>query len=118
LRTINEWTLQSNLAAKEIMQIDKQIAAAEIRIELAKQELSNHIKQIENARQFEDLMRSKYTNQELYSWMIGQVSAIYFQSYQLAYDVAEWIMVRWRGWIMYCLYMVVTVFHIRLASIL
>jgi hypothetical protein len=85
----HEWTLQSNLAAKEIMQIDKQIAAAEIRKEIANQELSNHVKQIENARQVEDLMRSKYTNQELYSWMVGQVSAIYFQSYQLAYDVAK-----------------------------
>jgi hypothetical protein len=85
----HEWTLQSNLAAKEIMQIDKQIAAAEIREEIANQELSNHVKQIENARQVEDFMRSKYTNQELYSWMVGQVSAIYFQSYQLAYDVAK-----------------------------
>jgi Tc toxin complex TcA C-terminal TcB-binding domain len=29
------------------------------------------------------------TNQELYSWMLGQISAIYFQSYQLAYDLAK-----------------------------
>jgi peptidoglycan hydrolase-like protein with peptidoglycan-binding domain len=85
----HEWSLQSNLAAKEIMQIDKQIVASEIRKEIAKQELSNHVKQIQNARQVEDFMRSKYTNQELYSWMIGQVSAIYFQSYQLAFDVAK-----------------------------
>jgi Tc toxin complex TcA C-terminal TcB-binding domain len=34
-------------------------------------------------------MKSKYTNQELYSWMIGQISAIYFQFYQLAYDLTK-----------------------------
>ena len=85
----NEWALQSNLAAKEIMQIDKQITAADIREKIANQELSNHLKQIENAQQIEDFMRSKYTNQELYSWMVGQVSAVYFNSYQLAYDVAK-----------------------------
>ena len=31
----------------------------------------------------------KFTNQQLYSWMVGQLSGIYFQSYQLAYDVAK-----------------------------
>ena len=34
-------------------------------------------------------MRDKFTNQELYNWMIGQISGLYFQSYQLAYDVAK-----------------------------
>jgi peptidoglycan hydrolase-like protein with peptidoglycan-binding domain len=84
-----DWSLQSNLAAKEIMRIDKQIEAAEIRKEIAKQELSNHVKQIQDARQVEDFMKNKYTNQELYGWMLDQISAIYFQSYQLAYDVAK-----------------------------
>ena len=34
-------------------------------------------------------MRSKYTNQELYQWQIGQISGVYFQSYKLAYDLAK-----------------------------
>ena len=34
-------------------------------------------------------MRSKYTNQELYQWQVGQISGVYFQSYQLAYDLAK-----------------------------
>ena len=32
---------------------------------------------------------TKFTNRELYDWMVGQISGIYFQSYQLAYDVAK-----------------------------
>ena len=34
-------------------------------------------------------MRSKYTNEELYQWQVGQISAVYFQSYKLAYDLAK-----------------------------
>jgi hypothetical protein len=34
-------------------------------------------------------MRDKFTNRELYDWMVSQISATYFQSYQLAYDVAK-----------------------------
>ncbi len=85
----HEWTLQNNVAAREIMQIDKQILAAEIRTEIARLELRNHRKQIENAREVEEFMRDKYTNKELYSWMVGQVSGVYFQAYQLAYETAK-----------------------------
>jgi hypothetical protein len=34
-------------------------------------------------------MRGKFTNRELYDWMVSQISAIYFQSYQLTYDLAK-----------------------------
>src|SRR5438046_4551324 len=34
-------------------------------------------------------MRNKYTNQARYDRMISQVSAIYFQCYQMAYDLAK-----------------------------
>jgi hypothetical protein len=34
-------------------------------------------------------MREKYSNQELYDWSAGQVSGLYFQTYQLAYDIAK-----------------------------
>jgi peptidoglycan hydrolase-like protein with peptidoglycan-binding domain len=85
----HEWTLQNNLAAREIMQIDKQIVAAEIRREIAEHELQNHRKQMENALEVEEFMRQKYTNRELYSWMVGQMSGVYFQAYQLAYEMAK-----------------------------
>ena len=88
-RRVEEWTLQLQLAKQESKQIDKQIAAAEIRVEIANIELANHEKQMENAKVVDDHMRSKFTNQDLYDWMIGQISTVYFQSYQLAYDTAK-----------------------------
>ena len=53
------------------------------------EELQNHDRQVENLVAAHEFMRDKFTNQELYSWMVGQLSGLYFQSYQLAYDVAK-----------------------------
>src|SRR5690606_32884248 len=51
--------------------------------------LDNHLLQIENAQATDDFMRSKYSSAELYQWQIGQIAGVYFQSYQLAYDLAK-----------------------------
>ncbi|GAB4372419.1 MAG: hypothetical protein Kow00121_14770 [Elainellaceae cyanobacterium] len=88
-RRWEEWKLQERLAEKELEQIDKQIAAADIRKAIADKELENHMTQIENAKATDEFMRSKYTNEELYQWQVGQLSSVYFQSYQLAYDIAK-----------------------------
>lgn len=88
-RRQEEWDFQKDLAAKEIEQIDKSIAAAELRIAIAEKELENHVLQIEHAKATDAFMRSKYTNQELYQWQTGQISGVYFQSYKLAYDLAK-----------------------------
>jgi hypothetical protein len=88
-RRQDEWNHQGNLATIELKQIDQQLTAAQIRLAIAQQELSDHDQQIDNARDTDEFLRGKYTNQDLYQWMIGQVSGLYFQSYQLAYDLAK-----------------------------
>ncbi len=85
----HDWLLQSNLAGREIMQIDQQILAADLRIAITERELENHRHQLEQAREVQDFLSDKYTHQELYGWMIGQLSTVYFQTYQLAYDLAK-----------------------------
>lgn len=89
IRREQEWTLQANLAAKEIIQIDKQIVSADIRIQIAEKELANHKQQIENAMAVESFLKDKFTDQELYQWMKEQLYAVYKQSYNLAYDMAK-----------------------------
>jgi hypothetical protein len=88
-RRFDDWKLQERLANKELEQIERQIAAADIRVAVAEKELSNHDLQVQNSAEVDEFMRSKFTNRELYDWMVGQISGIYFQSYQLAYDVAK-----------------------------
>ena len=88
-RRYDEWQFQSNSAAKELEQIDKQIAASDIRRNIAEREISNHDQQIEDAQEIDDFMRDKFSNQELYSWTVGQISRVYFRTYQLAYDMSK-----------------------------
>jgi hypothetical protein len=89
IRREQDWTLQANLAAKEIIQLDKQITSADIRIQVAEKELENHKQQIENTEEVEIFLKDKFTNQELYQWMKEQLFAVYKQSYNLAYDMAK-----------------------------
>lgn len=88
-RREEEWELQERLATKELDSIEKQIVAAEIRKEIAETDLKNHEIQIENAKKTDEFMRSKFTNKELYDWMVGQISSVYFKSYQLAHDFTK-----------------------------
>lgn len=88
-RRSEEWKFQENLATRELAQIDKQIDAARIRLQIAEKELANHNLQISNARAIDEYMRTKYTNQELYEWMSTQISQVYFQTYQMAFDMAK-----------------------------
>ena len=88
-RRQDEWDHQAELAIHEIKQIEKQIAADELRIKIAEKELENQTLQIEQSKEVDSFMRSKYTNLELYQWQIGQISGVYFQSYRLAYDLAK-----------------------------
>jgi Tc toxin complex TcA C-terminal TcB-binding domain len=84
-RRLDEWRFQSNTAAREIQQIDKQMLANEIRIQIATDEITNHDKQIEDSNEVDEFMHDKFTNQQLYSWMVGQISSVYFRTYQMAY---------------------------------
>ena len=51
--------------------------------------MGNQDLQIANSQAVNAFMQGKYTNQELYNWMIGQVSKTYFRAYQLAYSLAK-----------------------------
>ncbi|MBM7494339.1 hypothetical protein JOD64_005561 [Micromonospora luteifusca] len=85
----HDWVLQHNQAASEIMSTDRQRLAAELRLDAATKELTNHRIAMGQAHQVQEYLAGKYTNTELYDWMSAQLSALYFQSYQVAYDTAK-----------------------------
>lgn len=88
-RRQDDWTYQVQSAGQELKQVEKQIAAAEIRMAIAQKDLENHDLQIDHSKTVNDFLHSKFTNADLYDYMTGQISAIYFQSYQLAYTYAK-----------------------------
>ena len=88
-RRLKDWKFQADLARKEIEQLDKQIIAGEIRRQLAEADLENHQEQIARAEEVEEFLKMKFTNQQLYSWMLSKLSSLHFQAYQMAYQMAK-----------------------------
>jgi hypothetical protein len=88
-RRAQEWQYQLTLANAELQQVAKQILAATVRQAIANKEVTNQQLQIDNAQSEDAFMHSKFTNSDLYAYMIGQLSTTYFQSYQLAYALAK-----------------------------
>lgn len=88
-RRQEEWQLQAELAGYEIAQIESQIAALAVRQAMAAQELTIHKQSITQSTEIERFLRQKFTNQELYQWMVGRIGVLYQQTYQLALDLAR-----------------------------
>ncbi len=87
-RRQEDWELQEKMANWDVQQIEEQIKAAQVRIEMAKAELDVHNKSMEHSCEVEQFLKGKFTNQELYQWMIGRLSILYFQTYKIALDMA------------------------------
>jgi Tc toxin complex TcA C-terminal TcB-binding domain/Neuraminidase-like domain/Putative peptidoglycan binding domain len=88
-RRRDEWSFQSNLVARELEQIDQQIAAAALHAAIAQQDLATHQRQTEQAEAVDELLRDKYTNELLYGWMVGRLAEVYRGTYRLALDAAK-----------------------------
>ncbi|WP_437710021.1 hypothetical protein WMF45_35610 [Sorangium sp. So ce448] len=89
-RRAEEWALQERLAAKEMQGLEKQIVAAKIRVVVAEVELRNHDRQTEQAREVLEFLRDrKRTTEELYDWMVAELSTVHYQTYTLAFDMAR-----------------------------
>jgi receptor-binding and translocation channel-forming TcA subunit of Tc toxin len=89
MRTNQERTQTANTTGYELKNIDKQIAASNVRITMANQDITNQQKQIDNAQEVLDFLANKYTNVQLYSFMEGRVRTLYYQIYQMAYNWAR-----------------------------
>lgn len=88
-RRMDDWGLQKDMASLELEQMDQQIVVADIRKDIAVKETTTQQLRIQQAQEVNTFMTSKYTNKDLYAWMTGQISTLYFQSYQLAFAMAK-----------------------------
>jgi hypothetical protein len=87
-RREQEWELQANLALGEADQITQQIAAQQVQLQIAQQELNIHEQQIDQEQEVKDFYSDKFTNESLYQWMAARLSTLYYQVYQLALETA------------------------------
>jgi len=88
-RRADDWILQYNLAAHELRQIGRQILTSLIAESVAQHEYRNIRQQISNAQEVDQLLHDKFTNEDLYLWMQGEISRLYYEYYRFAFDTAR-----------------------------
>ena len=89
-RRADEWAFQANLAGLELMQIGRQIIASLISEQVAKHEYNIVKTQVQQSQDVLDYIQNqKFTNEQLYIWMQGQLTSLYYQYYRLAVDTAR-----------------------------
>ena len=89
-RRMEDWVLHSNLAACELMQIGRQIITSVLREQVAKKDYDNQEKHIEALKVIESFLNEeKYTKEDFYAWMQGEISRIFYDCYKFAYDIAK-----------------------------
>jgi len=88
-RRADEWINQSNLAARELMQMGRQILSSLIAEQIAHHEYLNIQSQIEQTEEVNRFLGEKFSNEELYVWMQGEISRLYYEYYRFAFDTAR-----------------------------
>ncbi len=88
-RRSEDWKLQIKSATEELAQVDRQLIGSQIRISVSEKELENHQIQIAQSEEMYDWLKNKYTNSNLYAWMLSQVTTVYRQAFDLAFTMAK-----------------------------
>ena len=88
-RRADEWMLQHNLAANELMQIGRQILTSLIAEQIAHHEYLTITKQIANAQEVDRFLHEKFSNEELYAWMQGEIARLYYEYYRFTFATAR-----------------------------
>ncbi|MDB6367592.1 neuraminidase-like domain-containing protein [Photorhabdus bodei] len=82
-RRRQEWEIQRNNAETELKQIDAQLQSLVVRREAAVLQKTSLKTQQEQTQAQLLFLQHKFSNQALYNWLRGRLSAIYFQFYDL-----------------------------------
>jgi len=88
-RRADEWLLQANLAARELMQIGEQVLASLIAEQVAYHDYQTTISQVKQAQAVQDFLKTKFTSAVFYSWMQSDLAGLYYQYYRFACDTAR-----------------------------
>jgi hypothetical protein len=88
-RRADEWMLQANLAARELMLIGRQLLSSLIAEQAARREYLNVQTQIAHSQEIRQFLDEKFTNEELYSWMQGEVYRLFYEYYRFSLDTAR-----------------------------
>jgi fibronectin type 3 domain-containing protein len=95
-RRKDDWDEAANEAHIEIDQANSQLAASQLALQIAQQNQQLHQEQIDQLQKQIDFLNNKFTSESLYQWIVSSLSATYFQSYQLAYQLCKQLEICYR----------------------
>lgn len=88
-RRAEDWGLQIDTGRERVKELNRQIIAAEIRLQTAEKDLEIFDQQVEQTKEIYSYLQTKFTNEQLYTWMAGQLKTFHYQVYKLAADMAR-----------------------------
>jgi hypothetical protein len=88
-RRADEWTLQANLAARELVAVGRQIIASLIAEQVAYHDYLTVKTQVQQAKDVQSFLQTKFTSAVFYDWMQSDLSGLYYQYYRFACDTAR-----------------------------
>jgi hypothetical protein len=88
-RMEQDWALQLAISRTDVTQLGHQVAAAELQVAVAQRELEILNREAANVEEVTRFLTDKFAGAQLYGWMAGRLSGLYFQAYNLAYEVAR-----------------------------
>ncbi|WP_327085047.1 hemopexin repeat-containing protein [Nonomuraea sp. NBC_01738] len=88
-RMEEDWRLQLSTARSDVEQLGHQITGGEFQVAVARRELEILNKEIAHLEEMSAFLTGKFAGAQLYTWMSGKLAGLYFQTYNLAYEVAR-----------------------------
>ena len=88
-RRADEWLLQANTAARELTQIGRQLLTSIIAEQSAYHEYTTAQSQAQQSQEVLDYLQTKFSSEDLYTWMSSQLSTLLYSYYRLALDTAR-----------------------------
>jgi hypothetical protein len=85
---LRERRLQANINGRKIKAIDKEIEIQKNHITSIQKEIEMQKSEVEDAAGAKEWYRTKYTSEQLYTWMEKIFRNLYFQAYELAMTMA------------------------------
>lgn len=82
-RRRQEWALQHRLAESELVHLDAQLTATDLQIAAARHMKQQAIEERARQKTMLTFLTSRFTSDTLYQWLLGQLCAVYFQTYDL-----------------------------------
>ncbi|RYP04774.1 hypothetical protein DL764_004243 [Monosporascus ibericus] len=83
------WRMAANTLGHDMMELDRAVRVQDKLIEYASKEIGLQESNLASAVELETFQRTRTTNADFYGWMQRAVGDVYFQAYNIAYDLAK-----------------------------